>query len=132
MLNGGCYEHMFECARRVYSTEGLANTLNVCGGGNREPKITERGNEEMAKRLRIRKLTEGECMRLMGFEEKDTESMRDAGLSKSAIYHCAGDSIVSTCLVALFGELLGRDWKSDIEAYADKLAAENGKQLDGR
>lgn len=28
-------------AGRVYSVDGLAPTLNTCGGGNREPKILE-------------------------------------------------------------------------------------------
>ena len=74
--------------------------------------------------LRIRKLTEAECMRLMGFEEKDTEACRKAGLSASNIYHASGDSIVSTVLVALFGELIGADYKKAIEDYADKLHSE--------
>lgn len=74
--------------------------------------------------LRIRKLTEAECMRLMGFEEKDTEACRKAGLSTANIYHQSGDSIVSTVLVALFGELIGVDYKKAIEDYADKLHEE--------
>ena len=74
--------------------------------------------------LRIRKLTEAECMRLMGFEEKDTEACRNAGLSAANIFHQSGDSIVSTVLVGLFGELLGLDYKKAIEEYADKLHAE--------
>ena len=38
----------------------------------------------MPKKLRIRKLTEGECYRLMGFEEKDTNACKahDAYLKK--------------------------------------------------
>ena len=55
--------------------------------------------------LRIRKLTPKECMRLMGFEDEDTNNMVKAGLTDSAIYHCAGDSIVSTVLVAIFSQL---------------------------
>ena len=33
------YDTMFECARRVYSTKGIAPTCHTCGGGNLEPKI---------------------------------------------------------------------------------------------
>lgn len=83
-------------------------------------------NEENKKpRLRIRKLTEGECYRLMGFEEKDTDACKAAGQSKANIYHQAGDSIVTTVLMGIFGELLGiPDYQAKIEAYADKLAGE--------
>lgn len=74
--------------------------------------------------LRIRKLTEGECYRLMGFEKKDTEACRKAGQSRASIYHQAGDSIVTTCLVGIFGSLLGLDYSKIIENYAKKLHEE--------
>lgn len=44
--------------------------------------------------------------------------------AKANIYHQAGDSIVTSVLVGIFGELLGLDYKSKIEAYADKLHGE--------
>ena len=56
--------------------------------------------------LRIRKLVPVETMKLMGFTRKDTQAMRDIGLSDAAIYHCAGDSIVSTVLVGIFSNLI--------------------------
>ena len=28
-----------ECCRRVYDEDGIAPTLNTCGGGQREPKV---------------------------------------------------------------------------------------------
>ena len=56
--------------------------------------------------LRIRKLTPTECMKLMGFTEKDTNALREIGLSDAAIYHCCGDSIVVTVLVSIFSNLL--------------------------
>lgn len=74
--------------------------------------------------LRIRKLTEGECYRLMGFEEKDTERCKEAGQSAANIYHQAGDSIVTTVLMGIFGELLGIEYESKIEEFADKLHGE--------
>lgn len=75
-------------------------------------------------RLRIRKLTEGECYRLMGFEKKDTEACKAAGQSASNIYHQAGDSIVVTVLMGIFGELIGADYGKAIEGYADGLHKE--------
>ena len=76
------------------------------------------------KRLKIRKLTEDECYRLMGFEEKDTEACKAVGQSKTNIYHQAGDSIVTTVLIALFGEALGMNYEKTIDDYADRLHAE--------
>lgn len=61
--------------------------------------------------LRIRKLTPKECMRLMGFTDSDYESLKDIGLSDSAIYHCAGDSIVTTCLVSLLSPFVNEEHK---------------------
>ena len=54
----------------------------------------------------IRKLTPLECLRLMGFEDKDYKSMREIGMSDSQIYHCAGDSIVTTVLVNILFNLI--------------------------
>ena len=100
----------------IYDTQGLAPNIDTCGGGYRQPLIM--------KMERIRKLTEGECYRLMGFEEKDTNACKEVGQPKSTIYHQAGDSIVTTCLVALFGELLGFDYSKAITDHTDKLHAE--------
>lgn len=56
--------------------------------------------------LRIRKLTPLEALRLMGFTDTDYENLVKAGLTDSQIWHCAGDSIVSTCLVNIIGQML--------------------------
>lgn len=75
-------------------------------------------------KLRIRKLTEGECMRLMGFEERDTKACEKAGLSRANIYHQSGDSIVVPVLMGIFGELLGIDYERKIEDYTNSLSKE--------
>ena len=77
-------------------------------------------------RLWVRKLTEYECGKLMGFDRADFKRMSEAGLSKSALYHCAGDSIVVNVLIAIFGALLGVDYKSICEKRADELAGQKG------
>ena len=51
---------------------------------------------------KLRKLTPLECMRLMGFSDQDEQAMRSIGMSDSAIYHCAGDSIVVDVLMDIF------------------------------
>lgn len=55
--------------------------------------------------LRIRKLTPKECCRLMGFEDKDYNAMKQ-DLSDMAIYHCCGDSIVVNVLENIFKQLI--------------------------
>lgn len=73
--------------------------------------------------MQIRKLVPLECMRLMGFERKDYEAMRQIGMSDSAIYHCAGDSIVVPCLIALFSEFFNEQDKHRkiIENYVERV-----------
>lgn len=81
--------------------------------------MTKDGN--VGKRLRIRRLTEGECYRFMGFQKKDSDACKGIGQNKSTMYHQAGDSIATTCLVAIFGELLGEDYQKTIDEYVDGL-----------
>lgn len=45
--------------------------------------------------MRIRKLTPRECFRLMGVAEKDIDVIQASGISKSAQYKLAGNSIVA-------------------------------------
>ena len=74
--------------------------------------------------LRIRKLIPCETLKLMGFEKKDYIALRDIGMSDSAIYHCSGDSIVVTCLMALFGQMLPiseKELKHIIDEYAKSI-----------
>lgn len=42
----------------------------------------------------------------MGFESEDYNSLVKCGLSDSAIYHIAGDSIVVNVLISLFNNLI--------------------------
>ena len=43
----------------------------------------------------VRKLTERECFRLMGVDEKDIDTISASGVSRSAQYKMAGNSIVA-------------------------------------
>lgn len=101
---------------RIYDSEGLASAISA--EKSFHPYYAE--DKDMG-RLRIRKLTEAECMRLMGFEEKDTEACKEKGLSKANIYHQSGDSLVTTIMVGILGELFDLDYNTTIEQYVDKL-----------
>lgn len=75
---------------------------------------TRNGVKIIEPTYRVRKLTERECGKLMGVKPCDIVKI-GKNLSKSAQYHCFGDSIVTTCLMALFGQMLNVDWKSKVE-----------------
>lgn len=76
--------------------KGMAQTLKtVCEVGVVEPD------------LRIRKITPKEAMRLMGFQDIDTDHVREVGAADASIFHMAGDSIVVTCLLGIFAKLCG-------------------------
>lgn len=70
----------------------------------------------LTKHLRIRKLTPCECYKLMGFTQRDYEKCAKIQ-SNATIYHQAGDSIVVTVLIAIFGKLLGIDYEKVIKEY---------------
>lgn len=69
---------------------------------------------------RIRKLTPRECFRLMGVKKDDYEKAAKHQ-SVSSQYHLAGDSIVTACLMAIFGELLSIDHKTKITELTEEL-----------
>lgn len=87
--------------------KGISQTSTTMGGNGIGVVIKEElAKETLCNNLIIRKLTPLECLRLMGFEDKDYIAMVNSGLSKSTLYHCAGDSIVVNVLVHIFKELL--------------------------
>ena len=60
--------------------------------------------EETKTRYRIRRLTETECLRLMGVSEEDIKKIEGA-VSPSQCYKQAGNSIVVDVMVAIFDNL---------------------------
>lgn len=53
----------------------------------------------------VRRLTPKECLRLMTFDDADYEKIKAAGISDSAIYKQAGNSIVVNVMVFIFAML---------------------------
>lgn len=97
VVSGNITSIRFEQSARVYSPDGLCPTLNTFQGGKRVHKVKVSDDP-----LRIRVLTPCECMMLQGFDRKDYKVMDDAGMSKSAIYKAAGNSIAVNCLERIF------------------------------
>ena len=50
-----------------------------------------------------------ECFRLMGVSDDKSQRLISS-FSDSVLYHLAGDSIVTTCLMAIFSQCLDIDW----------------------
>lgn len=78
-------------AHRVYSTDGVACTLQGMSGGVGAKTglymISELGND-----MRIRKLTPRECFRLQGFPDEYFERAAEV-CSDSQLYKQAGNSV---------------------------------------
>lgn len=102
--NGGiCGEDLyckFAMSKRIYSPYKYCPTLtaNNTADNAKIALIDTNG-------IKIRKLTEKECWRLMGFDDKDYEKAQKV-CSKTNLYHQAGNSIVVNILYYLFKELL--------------------------
>ena len=71
--------------------------------------------ELKGKKFRIRKLTPKECFRLMGVEDKDIDKIQSSGLSNSAQYKLAGNSIVVDVLYHIFRKLLVETQNEDTQ-----------------
>ena len=86
--------------------------------------LTTRERESDKMNLRIRKLVPLETVKLMGFERRDYQALRDIKQSDMQIYHECGDSIVVTCLMAIFGKMLPiseEELKQRIENYVESI-----------
>ena len=62
----------------------------------------------------------------MGFTDEDYQALKEVGLSDSAIYHCAGDSIITTCLVSIFNPLVNErhEHKDIVDHYVESKIIE--------
>ena len=101
-------------AGNVWDQDSVSPTIMTAQGGNRQPLVMDNV------KWRIRKLTPKECWRLMGFSDKDCDRASKY-VSDSALYKQAGNSIVTSCLVAIFYSLLFKDsstkWSDYIIQY---------------
>lgn len=108
------------------STENISPTLTEAMGmgGGQIPMLTDATIEETktdnfmaqvrkqnlperlkGKKFRVRKMTPRECFRLMGVDDKDIDKIQASGISNSAQYKLAGNSIVVDTLYHLFRKM---------------------------
>ena len=120
-----------------YSEESLKRIKNNVVDKNEEvPTITANAMQSINHQNRsliendliIRKLTDKEVVRLMGFEDKDYQAMREIGMSKSAIYHQMGDSLIPNIVAMILGVMLPcgeLGAKQKVETYTDNIVEKN-------
>lgn len=82
----------------------IANTVTSAKRDNTQNYVVDQ--------LRIRKLTERECFRLMGVADIDSDKIRQV-VSKTQCYKLAGNSIVVDVLVAIFNQLFSENKTTD-------------------
>lgn len=85
--------------RKPYVIEIYEKPYNNVDMKGKLPKELE------GKKFRIRKLTPRECFRLMGVDDKDIDTIQASGISNSAQYKLAGNSIVVDVLYHLFRKM---------------------------
>ena len=112
-------DYRYDLGIRGRTDENCVSTITTKSSGYSGcPMVAKR--ERDVNQLRIRKLTPKETLRLMGFADKDYESMRQVNMSDSAIWHCAGDSIITTCLVSLLAQFVEKDHAPIVKNYIEK------------
>lgn len=67
--------------------------------------ITTSPQQAVVEEDRVRKITEREYFRLMGFSDEDVDVLIENGISKTQIYKMAGNSIVVNMLEFLFCQI---------------------------
>ena len=101
---------------RIRADQSTVGTLTTTCG-NDAPR---NGVKLIEQNYRVRKLTERECFKLMGVKQEDFEKLRK-NQSKSSCYHLAGDSIVTTVLMAIFGQMFDINWKAKINEMVEEI-----------
>ena len=98
---------------RIYHANGISKAIEASETQGRyfimenmaDQNAIELPSELKGKKFRIRKLTPRECFRLMGVDDKDIDKIQAAGVSNSAQYKLAGNSIVVDVLFHIFRKM---------------------------
>jgi len=80
--------------------------------------------EEMVKRLKIRKLTPEETFILMGATAEDCQKCKDAGVSNSQLYKQAGNGLISNCVQYLMEHLYKVIYDQNFETTDERMVRE--------
>ena len=112
----GQMEGALQMVNRVYDSQFSCPCIQTLQGGSREPKVLINriggGNVErkIVTEYAIRKLTPRECWRLMDFTDEQFDKAQEVN-SNTQLYKQAGNSIVVSCLEAIFSQMgIGEKW----------------------
>lgn len=94
--------------------KNLSPTLTTRSGANCSSMILVKQNQK------LRYLSCKECFKLMGMKKNDFQNI-EINQTKENLYHLAGDSIVTTVLMAIFGKMLNVDYKEKIKEVITNL-----------
>ena len=108
-------------AGNVWDQDSVSPTIMTAQGGNRQPLVVDNV------KWRIRKLTPKECWRLMSFSDEDC-NRASKYVSDSSLYKQAGNSIVISCLVAIFYSLLFNDNSTNWSDYIVQYKINGGNE----
>ena len=103
--------------------DGTVGSLTTDGSSPKHNNRVVEPTLPIDQQYRVRKLTERECFKLMGVKQEDFEKIRK-NQSKSSCYHLAGDSIVTTVLMAIFGQMFDINWKEKINETVEEIIKE--------
>ena len=92
------------------STEQYRTQNRVYSSSSSSPTLSTSFNPSFEIGVEIRRLTEKDCFRLMGLKDNDIDLILEHQ-TKASAYHLAGDSIVTTCLMAILGQMVGVNWQ---------------------
>lgn len=112
-------------AGNVWDQDSVSPTIMTAQGGNRQPLVVDNV------KWRIRKLTPKECWRLMSFSDEDC-NRASKYVSDSALYKQAGNSIVTSCLVAIFYSLLFNDSSTKWSDYIVQYKINGGNETEDK
>ena len=106
-LPSGSYNYVVDEPRVFDYYNKREINADVCGAITTKQSIGSCGvfAVQQSPNYRIRKLTPKECFRLMGVKDEDFERVAK-NQSNSSLYHLAGDSIITNCLMAIFKKML--------------------------
>jgi len=134
LLNISKWKAQQKPLKTVLGVNSIVQTITARGAGNMHSgmviyshnfkdvtNITDKLDtnlENENKLSNIRYITPTEAFRLMGVKDFDSNKIKQNDNIK---YHLAGDSIVTTVLMAVFGQLLGIDYQQAIEQLLQEL-----------
>lgn len=121
---------LFECWRDRFTDDewkwietNVFQTAELyCAISNTDEEVVQFLDDITPVRLRIRKLTPLECFRLMGLSDEEARIIAASGVSNSAQYKLAGNSIVVDVLFHIFRKMFIETEPDVVQGEATQLS----------